>query len=69
MPDWRAIVRARLEAFGLDPVDELSVAEEIAQHLEDRHRDLLSGGLTDTEAEELALRELDDDGLADLSKS
>jgi hypothetical protein len=68
MPDWRAIVRTRLAAFNLDPLDELSIVEEMAQHIEDRRRDLLSGGLTEAEADELARRERDDDGLGDLSK-
>lgn len=61
MPDWRAIVRARLARFGLDPLDELSISEEIAQHIEDRHRDLLSEGRSEAEAAEVAVRELDDD--------
>lgn len=67
MPDWRALVRARLADLDLDPVDELSVAEEIAQHVEDRFRYLQAQGWSEDEATGMALRELDEDGLAGLA--
>jgi hypothetical protein len=63
MPDWRALVGARLAAAGLDPVDELDVVEELAQHVEDRYEYLRSQGWSDDEAGTMSLKELDDEGL------
>ena len=63
MPDWRALVRARLADAGLDPVDELDVVEELAQHVEDRYEYLQSQGWSDDEAAAMSIQELDDDGL------
>ncbi|ODS58640.1 MAG: hypothetical protein ABS36_03680 [Acidobacteria bacterium SCN 69-37] len=65
MPDWRALVRVRLATAGLDPVDELDVVEELAQHVEDRYAYLCSQGWTGEEAEKMSLAELDDAGLID----
>jgi predicted permease len=53
MPDWKKIVAGRI-----DGPSELS--DEIAQHLEDRYRFLLSGGATEAEAYRGALAELAD---------
>lgn len=50
MRDWRALVRARLALLSLNPADELAVADEIAQHLEDRFEQCRAEGLTDEEA-------------------
>jgi len=61
MPDWRALVRARLATFGLDPVDELDVVEELAQHVEDRYDHLRSQGWSDAEAAAMSQQELDDE--------
>jgi hypothetical protein len=63
MPDWRSLVGARLVDAGLDPVDEIDVVEEIAQHVEDRYDYLCSQGWSEAEAQAMSLRELDDDGL------
>ena len=64
MRDWRALVRARLADIGLRPVDEIDVAEEIAQHIEDRYRQLCADGRPEDEAADLSLRELEGDQLA-----
>jgi putative ABC transport system permease protein len=63
MPDWRALVRARLADTGLDPVDELDVVEELAQHVEDRYEYLRSQGWSEAEAAAMSQQELDDEGL------
>jgi macrolide transport system ATP-binding/permease protein len=60
MVDWREIVRARLTALRLTASAESELAEEVAQHLEDRHRELQSGGASDEEAYRETLSELDD---------
>jgi hypothetical protein len=63
MPDWRRAIRARLSSAGLDPIDEIDIVEELAQHIEDRYGYLKSQGWTDAEAEAMSLQELDADGL------
>ncbi len=59
MPDWRDEVRRRLAASGLDPATEDDVSEELAQHLDDRYRELRAEGLTRDDARGVVLRELD----------
>ncbi len=59
MPDWRDEVRRRLAASGLDPATEADVSEELAQHLDDRYRELRAEGLTGDDARGVVLRELD----------
>lgn len=65
MPDWRALVRARLARAGLSPADEIAVTEEIAQHIEDRYRWLCDQGVAEPEAMDMSLRELEGDGFVD----
>ena len=36
MPDWKSHIRPRLASLRLSPVRESEIAEELAQHLEDR---------------------------------
>jgi hypothetical protein len=68
MPDWRALVRARLSTLRIRPTTEMDVADEIAQHLEDLFAELRAGGLTDEEAAERAKAEIDSgDFLTDLT--
>ncbi|MFL5578864.1 MAG: ADOP family duplicated permease [Gemmatimonadaceae bacterium] len=57
-PDWRAEARRHLAAAGLDPAHEDDVAEELAQHLEDRYAELRARGRGDEEARREALAEL-----------
>jgi predicted permease len=44
MPDWKNLVRRRLAALNLTAPAEADLVEELAQHLEDRYRDLIAGG-------------------------
>ena len=60
MPDWKHSVRLRLAPLRLKPEQESDLVEEVAQHLEDRFRELLSGGASEEEARTVAMRELDD---------
>ena len=60
MPDWKRIVRERIAPLHLEGAAELDLTEELAQHLEDRYREYLSGGASDEEACRKALSELDD---------
>src|SRR5919197_447166 len=60
MADWRQVVRARLRDLRLTASAESELTEELAQHLEDLHRDLQSGGATYEDAYRETLSELDD---------
>jgi predicted permease len=59
MPDWRSEIRARLEPLRLAPEREAEIVEEVAQHLDDRFRELRAMGRSDDEAAADAWRELE----------
>jgi predicted permease len=60
-PDWAAHIRARLpESLRLSPTRERDIVDELAQHLDDRWRELVSGGVPPEQAEVLALAEFRD---------
>ena len=58
MLNWKEEIRQRLEGLKLDPTREAEMVEELSQHLEDRYRELLSGGAADDQARSVALAEL-----------
>lgn len=58
MPEWSEEINKRLAGLKLEPAREAEIAEELAQHLEDRYQELLAGGLTEAEARRTALDEL-----------
>ena len=58
MPDWREEITRRLASLKLTPVREAEITEELAQHLEDRYKELVSGGVAEDEARRLAVEEL-----------
>ena len=60
MPDWKSHVRPHLEALRLSPVRENEIVDELAQHLDDRWRELLAGGVSEEEARPLVLALLRD---------
>lgn len=60
MPDWKNIVAARIAGLRLPAAAARDLSEELAQHLEDRYRELRSGGAADEEARRLAVAELAD---------
>src|SRR5580704_17347052 len=57
MPDWNEQIRRQLTDLNLAPAREAEIVEELAQHAEDRYRELLSGGATEAEARRNALDE------------
>jgi len=63
MPDWKEEITSRLASLKLAPAREAEIVEEVAQHLEDRYRELVAGGATEEEARRLALEELSEEGL------
>src|SRR5262249_46417894 len=58
MPDWKPEIRERLAPLNLAPAREAEIVEELAQHLEDRYAELLSGGAAPEGAYRTALTEL-----------
>jgi predicted permease len=60
MPDWKNLVRRRVAALHLAAPAESDLAEELAQHLEDRYRDLTAAGTPPDDAYRQVIAELDD---------
>ena len=60
MRDWKKLVRERIAPLRLQPTAESDLTEELAQDLEDRYRELRSGGATEGEAYQKTAAELDD---------
>jgi putative ABC transport system permease protein len=58
MPDWKPHIRSQLASLRLSPTRETEIAEELAQHLEDRWHELVARGASDDEAHRLALAQL-----------
>jgi len=59
MPDWKQEIERRLAPLRLSPAREASVAEELAQHLEDHYGELVGRGASAEEARRSALAGLD----------
>ena len=55
MPDWESHIRPRLVSLRLSPTRENEIVEELSQHLEDRWRELVAGGVSEDAAAALAL--------------
>jgi putative ABC transport system permease protein len=55
MPDWEPHVRTRLSSLRLSPAREHEIVEELSQHLDDRWRELVAGGMPEDEATRAAL--------------
>ncbi len=63
MPDWKEEITKQLAGLNLSPAREAEIVEEVAQHLEDRYRELLAGGATEAEARRIALEEISEEEL------
>jgi len=50
MRNWTEHVRPRLSSLRLSPAREQEIVEELAQHLEDRWRELVAGGASEDDA-------------------
>lgn len=59
MPDWRRLVRERLSGLRVPAADEIGLVEELAQHLDDRYRELVVGGRSEDDALRASLDEID----------
>ncbi len=63
MPDWKSHIRPHLTAVRLPPARQNEIIDELAQHLDDRWRDLIAGGASEDEAVRLTLALLRDTAL------
>jgi putative ABC transport system permease protein len=59
MPDWEALVRARLAPLAVDPARESDIIAEMAQHVAEHHGELVASGVPESEAAARALTPLD----------
>jgi putative ABC transport system permease protein len=60
MPDWKALVRARLGPLPVDPARQADIVEELAQHAAEHCAELVASGMAEREAIAAALAPLDD---------
>jgi putative ABC transport system permease protein len=58
MPDWKDLIRRRLDGLELDPTRQAEITEELANHLEDRYQELRTAGMTDPDAGRAIIAEL-----------
>jgi predicted permease len=58
MPDWTEAIRQQLAELNLAPAREAEIVEELAQHAEDRYRELQNDGATDADARRITLDEV-----------
>jgi predicted permease len=61
MPEWKPEIFRRLTALKLSPTREAEIADELAQHLEDRYQELLASGQAEDAAYHTSLGELKDE--------
>src|SRR5581483_7161544 len=64
MRNWKHEVQTRLANISLSPGEEAEIVEEVAQHLADRCEDLQSGGMSESQAEQTVIMELEQIDLA-----
>src|SRR3989454_301234 len=60
MPDFKALVRARLAPLRVDPARQADIVSELAQHVAEHHAELVASGVPDDQAIAIALAPLDD---------
>ncbi|HEX4366138.1 MAG TPA: ABC transporter permease, partial [Rhodopila sp.] len=58
MPDFKRQIRQRLAKMNLSAPREAEIIEELAQHAEDRYREMRADGASDAEARRAAMEEL-----------
>ena len=60
MSDWNREIIGRLAGLKLPPAREAEIVEELAQHLDDRYQELRASGISEGQAREAALAEIND---------
>ena len=63
MPDWNEEIRRQLADLKLAPAREAEIVEELAQHAEDRYRELLNDGTAKADARRITIEEIGDHDL------
>ena len=63
MPEWKQEITSRLAGLKLEPTREAEIVEELSQHLDDRHAELLATGMSRAEAARTTLAELNNSEL------
>ena len=63
MPDWKALVAARLASLQLKPEREREIIDELSQHLGDRFQELRADGVDEAAAVRVVMDEIDDHDL------
>src|ERR1700730_4589278 len=63
MREWKQEIRQRLAELKLEPTREAEIVEELAQHLEDRYKELLASGAAPDECSRAAIAELSESEL------
>ncbi|MBO0800775.1 MAG: hypothetical protein J2P31_18315, partial [Blastocatellia bacterium] len=58
MTDWKEGIRRKLANLMLEPTREAEIVEELSQHLQDHYDEMLSNGVTETEAKRRTMDEL-----------
>jgi putative ABC transport system permease protein len=58
MPEWKALVRARLGRLPVDAAREMDIVDKVAQHVAEHHKELIANGVDADRAIELALAPL-----------
>jgi putative ABC transport system permease protein len=59
-PEWKTEIGRRLSGLKLVPAREAEIVEELAQHLDDRYRELVAAGVAEAEARRTVLDDLSD---------
>jgi predicted permease len=63
MPEWKPEILRRLTPLRLSPTREAEIADELAQHLEDRYQELLASAQSEDTAFRTAVQELEGEDL------
>jgi predicted permease len=61
--EWKRLLASRLDALNLSPARQSEIVDELSQHLDDRARELVAGGMDETTAEHTTMAEISDDDL------
>lgn len=68
MPDWSGAIAKSLSSVKMDSTREIEIVEELSQHLDDRYHELIEAGVTDDDARQAVLRELNSDTISEQTR-
>jgi hypothetical protein len=61
--EWKRLLASRLDALNLSPARQADIVDEMSQHLDDRVRELVAGGMDEAAAEQATLADVTDSDL------